>query len=130
MSDSAENSDIEEKGEIEVKKSHKKKVSLEEKATKEKKPRTPAQEKAFQECLRKRAECIAKRKADAERLAEFEKKALEEKVVKKAVAIKKKTIKKLEVLDDISSSSEDEAPVRRPKTTPAPIKPAFPFKFV
>lgn len=129
MNDSVETSDNEDKEEIEVKKSHKKKVSLEEKATKEKKPRTEAQQKAFELCLKKRADSIAKRKSDAERLAEFEKKALEEKVVKKAVAIKKKAIKKLEVLDDISSSSDEEpAPVKRPSKQP--IKPVCPYKFV
>ena len=128
MNDSAETSDNEEKEEIEVK-SHKKKVSMDEKATKEKKPRTEAQQKAFELCLKKRADSIAKRKADAERLAEFEKKALEEKVMKKAVAIKKKTIKKLEVLDDISSSSDEEpTPVKRP--VKQPIKPVCPYKFV
>lgn len=124
----SDTSDIEQNEEKEEKKSHKKKVTMEEKACKEKKPRTEAQQKAFELCLKKRADSIAKRKADAERLAEFERKALEEKVMKKAVAIKKKTIRKLEVLDDISSSSDEEVPVKKP--APKLIKAVLPFKFV
>ena len=124
MSESAETSDIEQKEEAV---SHKKKVSISDKAAKEKKPRTEAQEQAFETCLKRRAECVAKRKADAERLAEFDRKALEEKVVKKAVAIKKKAIKKMEVLDDISSEEEVVKPVKPPVRA---IKPIAPFKFI
>lgn len=123
LAESSENEDIEA---IETKKSHKKKVSLADQAAREKKPRTEAQQKAFEACLKRRAECIAKRKADAERLAEFDRKALEEKVVKKAVAIKKKAIKKMEVLDDISSEEEEV----KPKRAKTPVKPIMPFKFI
>jgi len=124
MSESPETSDIEQK---EAVVSHKKKVTLSDKAAKEKKPRTEAQQKAFEACLKRRAECVAKRKADAERLAEFDRKALEEKVVKKAVAIKKKAIKKMEVLDDISSEDEPPPP---PRAASKPIKAVAPFRFI
>lgn len=48
------------------------------------------------------------RKAENEAKAEIEKKILEEKLVKKAEQIKKKTEKKLAVLDAISDASDDD----------------------
>jgi hypothetical protein len=74
----------------------------EEAAPAKKRVRTPAQIKAFARCLDIKKEKAAKRLADAKKLAAFEKAALEEKVVSKAISIKKKQIKKQSALDEIS----------------------------
>jgi hypothetical protein len=60
-----------------------------------------------------RAELIKMRKKQAEIDRENEKKALEEKIVQKAISIKKKEIKKSLVLDEIS---DDETPIEEIKT--------------
>ena len=73
-----------------------------------KRVRTPAQIKAFARCLDMKREKAAKRLADAKKLAAFEKSALEEKVVAKAISIKKKQIKKQSALDEIS---DDDTPI-------------------
>ena len=108
-----------------------------------KRKRTPAQIKAFERCLEIKREKAAKRLADAKKLAAFEKAALEDKVVAKAISIKKKQIKKQSALDEIS---DDETPIEKvvakakataPKPVAAgprgslggvaPAKPAFTF---
>lgn len=61
----------------------------------------------------KRAELIQMRKKQAEIDRENEKKQLEEKIVQKAISIKKKEIKKSLVLDEIS---DDETPIEEIKT--------------
>jgi hypothetical protein len=77
-----------------------------------KKERTQKQKDAFERCILKKKECASKRNDDAKRLAAFEKAALEEKVVKKAISIKKKQIKKQSALDEIS---DDDTPIEKVK---------------
>jgi hypothetical protein len=91
---------------------------------KPKKERTARQIEAFNECLAKKKEKADKRFADAKKLAEYEKKELEEKVVKKAISIKKKQIKKQSALDDIS---DDDTPMEKIKQIAKP-KPVVPVK--
>ena len=85
-----------------------------------KRVRTPAQIKAFARCLDIKREKAAKRLADAKKLAAFEKAALEEKVVAKAISIKKKQIKKQSALDDIS---DDDTPIEVVKEKAKAVKP-------
>jgi len=96
-----------------------------------KKERSARQIKAFEACLLKKKVNADKRFNDAKKLAEYEKKELEEKVVKKAISIKKKQIKKQAVLDEIS---DDDTPMEKikPKPKPAPVKeiPKTVFKFM
>lgn len=96
-----------------------------------KRERTQKQKDAFERCILKKKECVSKRNEDAKRLAAFDKAALEEKVVKKAISIKKKQIKKQSALDEIS---DDDTPIEKVKAIAikkiAPIekpKPAFNF---
>ena len=95
---------------------------------KAKKPRTEAQIKAFERCLELKKEKAKKRNDEAKRLAEYDKKALEEKVVAKAISIKKKQIKKQIALDEIS---DDDAPIEviksKPKAAAIPTKLVFNF---
>ena len=90
-----------------------------------KRVRTPAQIKAFARCLDMKREKAAKRLADAKKLAAFEKSALEEKVVAKAISIKKKQIKKQSALDEIS---DDDTPIEvvKEKAKTASVKPVAP----
>ena len=96
-----------------------------------KKERSARQIKAFEACLLKKKVNADKRFNDAKKLAEYEKKELEEKVVKKAISIKKKQIKKQAVLDEIS---DDDTPMEKikPKPKPVPVKeiPKTLFKFI
>ena len=70
--------------------------------TKAKKPRSQKQIDAFARALEIKKEKALARKAERDLNAGLEKVKLEEKIVKKAVAIKKKQIKKQIALDDIS----------------------------
>ena len=92
----------------------------EEVKPKQKTPRTKAQILAFERCKAKRVENAKKRLDDAKRLMEFEKKALEEKVISKAVSIKKKQIKKQVILDEIS---DDDTPIEKVKEMAKKNKP-------
>lgn len=79
------------------------------------KPKKKASEKQLEAMAQgrlKRAELIQMRKKQAEIDRENEKKALEEKIVQKAISIKKKEIKKSLVLDEIS---DDETPIEEIK---------------
>ena len=53
------------------------------------------------------------RKAERELRAEEERKLLEEKVVKKAISVKKKQIKKQAVLDEISDDETDMVEIQK-----------------
>lgn len=75
-------------------------------AVKPKKPQTEAQKAATARMRAKLAEKYEKLRAEKAIAAEEYKKQVEEKVVKKAIAIKKKQIKKQMVLDEISSDDE------------------------
>jgi len=99
-----------------------------------KKERTQKQKDAFERCILKKKECASKRNDDAKRLAAFDKAALEEKVIKKAISIKKKQIKKQSALDEIS---DDDTPIEKVKEIAkkvAPVKqiekPKITFRFV
>jgi len=82
-----------------------------------KKPRSEKQIEAFKKAQAKRDENRAIRKENT-------KKALEEKVIQKAISIKKSQVRKLQVLDQIS---DDETPIEEIKKiqramTPPPIR--------
>lgn len=82
-----------------------------------KKPRTEKQIEAFKKAQAKRDENRAISKENT-------KKALEEKVIQKAISIKKSQVRKLQVLDQIS---DDETPIEEIKKiqramTPPPIR--------
>jgi hypothetical protein len=95
------------------------------------KPRTEAQKLAFEKCKAKRDANAKKRLEDAKKLAEYEKKALEEKVIAKAISIKKKQIKKQVVLDEISDDDTEIETIKEiAKKIKKPVekpKPAFTF---
>jgi predicted ribonuclease YlaK len=79
-----------------------------ESITKVKKPRTEAQLKAFEKARENARLNAEKRKAEREIKALEERKEVEEKLVKKAISIKKKQIKQQAVLDEIS---DDDTPL-------------------
>lgn len=80
--------------------------------TKAKKPRSQKQIDAFARALEIKKEKALARKTERDLNAGLEKVKLEEKIVKKAVAIKKKQIKKQIALDDIS---DDDTPLEEIK---------------
>jgi hypothetical protein len=99
---------------------------------KPKRERTQKQIDAFNRCIETKKKKAAERAAEAKRLAEYDKKALEEKVVKKAISIKKKQIKKQSALDEIS---DDDTPIEKVKEhaktiKPVAAKPQPAFKFI
>jgi hypothetical protein len=74
--------------------------------------RTPAQEAAFAKA-RENRDLNRKNRAESRNIAaEENKKIIEEKVVKKAVAIKKREIKRNEILDSISDDEADMEEIR------------------
>lgn len=75
--------------------------------TKQKKPRSEAQLKVFERAKETARINAEKRKAEREVAAEQERKLLEEKLVKKAISVKKKQIKAQAVLDEISDDDTD-----------------------
>jgi len=104
----------------------------------EKKPRTQAQIDAFERARASREANIKKREVDAKRLAEYDAMMVKQKLVEKAQKIKLKTMKKVEVIDSISSDEEDEVIIEKPRKqpskpapAPAPPKPkTYAYKFV
>lgn len=94
-------------------------------AEKKKIPRTQKQIDAFNATLEIRRANIAKRKAEKDAAAEAERKILEEKLIKKAIALKKKQMKARAVIDNLP---EEDAPVVKPKAPAAPAAPAAPPK--
>lgn len=96
----------------------------EETITKPKKQLTEKQLEALKKGQATRDANIKKRKEEAQRIADEEKKKLEEKIVKKAISIKKKQIKKQSALDEIE---DDETPIQKIKElaigTKVPVKP-------
>lgn len=87
-----------------------------------KKPRTQKQMEAFERAKAIRDANALKRKEDAQRLAEELKKKDEEKIVKKAIAIKKKELKKHKILDTISDDDDDTKPVEKKVSVPIPLE--------
>jgi len=110
---------------------------------KEKKERTPAQIAAFERARASREANIKKKNEDAKRLAEYDALIVKQKLMEKANKLKLKTMKKVEVIESVSSE-EDEViiekpkakpkPKEEPKTAPAPApvpaKKVIPYKFV
>ena len=84
----------------------------------EKRERTPAQIAAFERARDSRAKNLAKREADAKRLAEYDAMLLKQKITEKADRIKVKTMKKIETIESVPS--DDEEIIERPRQPPAP----------
>ena len=76
--------------------------------TRAKKPRTEAQMKAFEKAKENARINAEKRKEEREAKAKEEQKIIEEKLVKKAIALKKKQIKEQAILDKIP---DDDTPL-------------------
>jgi hypothetical protein len=76
--------------------------------TRAKKPWTEAQMKAFEKAKEKARLNADKRKAEREAKAKEEQKLIEDKLVKKAISLKKKQIKQQAVLDNIE---DDDTPL-------------------
>ena len=69
-------------------------------------PKTPAQLEAFQKAVATRDANAKRRKDETEKMLAQSKKETEDKVVKKAIAIKKKQIKAQLALEEISDDDE------------------------
>ena len=80
--------------------------------TRAKKSRTPKQLEAFEKAKAIRDANTLKRKEEAKLIAEQERKMIEEKLVKKAISIKKKQIKKQSIIDEMS---DDDTPIEKIK---------------
>jgi hypothetical protein len=96
-----------------------------EPVSKPKKPRTPAQQAQFQKALEVKRANALRRKTEREQQEAEAKEALQDLIVKKAIKIKQKQIRKVKVLEEISDDSEEEeesTPPPRPSKQPAPIK--------
>ena len=78
-----------------------------------KKERTPAQVKAFETARETRRINAEKRKDERDLLAQQERKLVEEKLVKKAISVKKKQIKQQAVLDEISDDDTDMVEIQK-----------------
>ena len=105
----------------------------EPKPVKPKRERTQKQIDAFNRCIQIKKEKAKARAEEAARLAEQDRIRLEEKVVKKAISIKKKAIKKQIALDEISDDDEPMEVIKEKakKVVPKPVtKPEPAFKFV
>lgn len=93
--------------------------------TRAKKTRTPKQLEAFEKAKAIRDANTLKRKEEAKLRADEERKIIEEKLVKKAISIKKKQIKKQSIIDEMS---DDDTPIEKikelvagkPTVSPAP----------
>lgn len=81
---------------------------IEVKPPKTKKERSEAQKQAFLKAQEIRKANMMKRKEEEQELEKFRKKELEEKIVKKAIQIKKKQIKEEKVIEPESESEDDE----------------------
>lgn len=107
-------------------------LSEEESVEKVKPPRTQKQIEAFKKVREKKMENAMRRQIEKKIQEEKEKQELEAKIIKKAVALKKKQIKKQTVLEEIS---DDDTPIEVikeiKKTLPKPVeKPKPKFIFV
>lgn len=80
--------------------------------TKQKKPRTEKQLQAFEKTKAIRDANFVKRKEERLKQEQEEKRIIEAKLIKKAISLKKKQIKKQSVLDEIS---DDDTPIEKIK---------------
>ena len=100
-----------------------------EKVQAPKKPRTAKQLEAFQKAVETRKANEAKRKAEREAKEAEEKRILEEKLVKKAIEVKKRQLKKEKIIEQIA---EEPKSVQKEKAVPIvkePEKPKLVYKF-
>ena len=90
-------------------------------------PRTAKQIEQFKKVVESKMKNAEERKKKAEMKAVEDKQELEEKLVKKAIAVKKKQIKKQKIIDDISEEEDDKV---IQKMKPArPTKPVVNSKY-
>jgi len=87
---------------------------------KQKKPRSEKQLEVFNKAREKMLLNLKERKGKQEQDALIKKKEIEEKIVKKAVAIKKRELKSKAILDEIS---DDDTPIEEIKKIATKIKP-------
>ena len=90
-------------------------------------PRTAKQIEQFKKVIENKMKNASERKKQAEIKADADKLELEDKLVKKAIAVKKKQIKKQKIIDDISSDEEEGDQVIQ-KMKPVKAKPAIAVK--
>ena len=88
--------------------------------------RTEAQQKGWEKAVKVREENRKKRLEDKQKMEEEHKKKMEEIVVKKAISVKKKQIKKQAVLDEIS---DDETPIEDVKKIVKKSKPITNYNY-
>ena len=79
-------------------------------------PRTAKQIEQFKKVVETKMKNATERKLKAELKADADKHELEQKLVKKAIAVKKKQIKKEKIIDDISSGEEDDQVIQKNET--------------
>jgi hypothetical protein len=100
------------------------------KETKPRPPKTAAQLATVQFMLEAKRRNTELRKEQRERLATIEKEELEERVVKKALAIKKKQVKRIQKIEELSDDDDDVEEIIRhirnkKKQTPVPGPPVY-----
>ena len=95
-------------------------------------PRTAKQIEQFRKVVETKMKNATERKLKAELKAEADKQELENKLVKKAIAVKKKQIKKEKIIDDISSGEEDDQVIQKmkPKAKPPLNVKISKYKFI
>ena len=97
---------------------------------KPRKPRTEKQIEQFKKVIETKMKNASERKKQAEIKAVADKQELEEKLVKKAIAVKKKQIKKQKIIDDISDEEKEDDPViQKMKPVKTPVKPIVISKY-
>ena len=90
---------------------------------KPRKPRSEKQIEQFKKVVETKMKNASERKKLAEVKAVVDKQELEDKLVKKAIAVKKKQIKKQKIIDDISDEEKEDDPViQKMKPVKAPLK--------
>ena len=90
---------------------------------KPRKPRSEKQIEQFKKVVETKMKNASERKKLAEVKAVVDKQELEEKLVKKAIAVKKKQIKKQKIIDDISDEEKEDDPViQKMKPVKTPLK--------
>ena len=117
--------DVGKQDDTQVLQEHKEEVEVnDESIVKPKKKLTEKQLEALKKGQQTRDANAKKRREEAERKAEEDRKIMEAKIVKKAISIKKKEIKKQAALDEIS---DDDTPIQKIKEisigTKVPVKP-------
>jgi hypothetical protein len=116
--------DVGKQDDTQVLQEHKEEVEVnDESIVKPKKKLTEKQLEALKKGQQTRDANAKKRREEAERKAEEDRKIIEAKIVKKAISIKKKEIKKQAALDEIS---DDDTPIQKIKEISQPLKKVVP----